>query len=141
MNGHHLKLLKELSKDNKLSQRELSRKLGLSLGSLLRVSSLLIAFHSLLLITPSGIKRLFDILHNLSKSVFFNEAYVFGSVVKPHRFSKLSDIDIGFIGLKDEDFFKTMSFISSQIGVEVDIIQLEGHRLADKVMREGVRWT
>ena len=24
MNGHHLKLLKELSKDNKLSQRELS---------------------------------------------------------------------------------------------------------------------
>lgn len=33
MNGHHLKLLKELSKDNKLSQRELSRKLGLSLGS------------------------------------------------------------------------------------------------------------
>ena len=87
------------------------------------------------------IERLFDILHNLSKSIFFNEAYVFGSVVKPHRFSELSDIDIGFIGLKDEDFFKTMSFISSQIGVEVDIIQLEGHRLADKVKREGVIWT
>ncbi len=33
MNGHHLKLLKELSQDSKLSQRELSRKLGLSLGS------------------------------------------------------------------------------------------------------------
>ena len=30
MNGHHLKLLKELSKDNKLSQRELSKKLGVS---------------------------------------------------------------------------------------------------------------
>jgi len=33
MNGHHLKLLKELSKDNKLSQRELSKKLGVSLDS------------------------------------------------------------------------------------------------------------
>src|SRR3972149_6434752 len=33
MNGHHLKLLKELSKDNKLSQRELSKKPGVSLGS------------------------------------------------------------------------------------------------------------
>jgi len=87
------------------------------------------------------IARLFDILRNLSKCVFFNEAYIFGSVVKPHGFSELSDIDIGFIGLKDEDFFKAMSFISSQIGLEVDVIQLEGHRLADKVMREGVRWT
>ncbi|MEK6713115.1 MAG: nucleotidyltransferase domain-containing protein [Nitrospirota bacterium] len=87
------------------------------------------------------IERLFDILRNLSKSVFFEEAYIFGSVVKPHRYSELSDIDIGFTGLKDEDFFKTMSFISGQIGVEVDIIQLEGHRLVEKIMREGVRWT
>jgi len=60
MNGHHLKLLKELSKDNKLSQRELSRKLGVSLGSLLRVSLIthcfpLIAFYMYIL-TPAGIK-------------------------------------------------------------------------------------
>ncbi|MCC7203406.1 MAG: MarR family EPS-associated transcriptional regulator [Nitrospirae bacterium] len=33
MNGHHLKLLKELSENNTQSQRELSRKLGVSLGS------------------------------------------------------------------------------------------------------------
>ena len=32
MNGHHHKLLKELAKDNKLSQRELSRRHRLSLG-------------------------------------------------------------------------------------------------------------
>jgi len=42
MNGHHLKLLKELSKDNKLSQRELSQKLGVSLGSVNHVLSNLI---------------------------------------------------------------------------------------------------
>src|SRR3989337_4000906 len=42
MNGHHLKLLKELSKDNKLSQRELSRKIGLSLGSVNYVLSNLV---------------------------------------------------------------------------------------------------
>jgi len=42
MNGHHLKLLKELSKDNKLSQRELSLKLGLSLGSVNYVLSSLV---------------------------------------------------------------------------------------------------
>jgi len=32
MDGHHHKLLKELTKDNKLSQRELSKRLRLSLG-------------------------------------------------------------------------------------------------------------
>jgi len=42
MNGHHLNLLKELSKDNKLSQRELSRTLGVSLGSVNYVVSNLI---------------------------------------------------------------------------------------------------
>ncbi|MCC6544185.1 MAG: MarR family EPS-associated transcriptional regulator [Nitrospirae bacterium] len=42
MNGHHLKLLNELSKDNKLSQRELSQKLGVSLGSVNYVLSNLI---------------------------------------------------------------------------------------------------
>jgi len=42
MNGHHLKLLKELSKDNKLSQRELSKKLGVSLDSVNYVLSSLI---------------------------------------------------------------------------------------------------
>src|SRR3989337_1610432 len=41
MNGHHLKLLKELS-ENTQSQRELSRKLGLSLGSVNYVLSNLV---------------------------------------------------------------------------------------------------
>lgn len=86
------------------------------------------------------IERLFDILERLSKKVFFNEAYIFGSLTKPHRFSKYSDIDIGFIGLHDVDFIKTISFISNKIGLEVDVVQLEGHRLAKKIMREGIRW-
>jgi len=32
MNGHHLKLLKELDKNNVLSQRELAKRLSISLG-------------------------------------------------------------------------------------------------------------
>jgi DNA-binding Lrp family transcriptional regulator len=42
MNGHHLKLLKELSKDNKLSQREISQRLGVSMGSIADVLSNLV---------------------------------------------------------------------------------------------------
>ena len=42
MDGHHLNLLKELSEDSTLSQRELSRRLGLSLGKVNYVLNALI---------------------------------------------------------------------------------------------------
>lgn len=86
------------------------------------------------------IKRLFDILDKLSLEVPFKEAYLFGSIAKPYRFLKDSDIDIGFVGLRDKDFFKVMSFISREIGVDVDVIQLEGHKLTEKIKKEGIKW-
>ncbi len=42
MDGHKLKILKELAKDNTLSQRDLSKKLGLSLGKVNYVLNALI---------------------------------------------------------------------------------------------------
>ena len=57
MNGHHLKLLKELSENNSQSQRELSGKLGLSLGSVNYVlSHLAEAGLIMYILTPDGIK-------------------------------------------------------------------------------------
>ncbi|MEW6482033.1 MAG: nucleotidyltransferase domain-containing protein [bacterium] len=86
------------------------------------------------------IEKVFNALNKLSIEIPFKEAYLFGSIVKQGRFMKDSDIDIGFLGLKDYNFFKAMSFISSEVGVDVDIVQLEGHRLKNKVKKEGIRW-
>jgi len=45
------------------------------------------------------------------------------------------------MGLKDEDFFKATAFISREVGRDnVDVVQLAGHCLAEKVMREGIPW-
>lgn len=79
-------------------------------------------------------------LEQLSKLIPFEEAYVFGSLTKPYRFSPNSDIDIGFIGLRDVDFFPAMAFLSRELGRDVDFLQLEGHRLKEKVISEGIRW-
>ena len=87
------------------------------------------------------LKKLINTLDKLGREIPFEEAYIFGSVVKPFRFAEGSDIDIGFIGLKDNYFFKAMSFISDEMGMDVDVIQMECHRLADKIRREGLRWT
>jgi len=80
-------------------------------------------------------------LDKLAREIPFEQAYIFGSVSKPHGFNELSDLDVAFKGLKDEDFFKAMSFISSEVGRDnVDVVQLEGHRLAEKIIREGIPW-
>jgi hypothetical protein len=39
-------------------------------------------------------------------------------------------------GLRDKDLFPTLAYLSHELGREVDIIQLEGHLLAEKVVRE-----
>lgn len=87
------------------------------------------------------IEKLFDILRKLQLEISFKEAYLFGSIAKPFKFSKYSDIDIGFIGLMDGDFFRAMSFISREIGRDVDVVQLEEHRLAKKIKKESIQWT
>lgn len=87
------------------------------------------------------IAKLYDALDRLSKEVLFKEAYLFGSITRPCKFSRNSDIDIGFEGLADDDFFKAMSFISREIGRDVDVVQMERHRLAEKIRREGLKWT
>ena len=38
------------------------------------------------------------------------------------------------------DFLKAASFISSEIGRKVDVIQLEGFRFAEKIKKEGIKW-
>ena len=87
------------------------------------------------------IKKLFDIFGRLRREVPFEDAYLFGSIIKPYKFMEGSDVDIGFTGLGDEYFFTAMSFISREISRDVDVIQLEGYRLAEKIKRDGIRWT
>ena len=86
------------------------------------------------------IAKILTAIDRLSGEIAFDEAYLFGSVTKPFRFLENSDIDIGFIGLDNRHFFKAMSYLSEETGHDVDIVQIEDHRLADKIKRGGIRW-
>ncbi len=87
------------------------------------------------------LKQIWELLPRLAVSIRFQEAYVFGSVLGIKRFQDDSDVDVAFVGLQDKDFFPAMAWLSRELGREVDVIQLEGHRLADKIRKEGLRWT
>lgn len=82
----------------------------------------------------------FKALNALSRRISFEQAYIFGSLAQPHRFFEDSDVDIAFVGLKDQDFFQTIAFLSRELDREVDVLQLEDHPLWDKVIQEGIRW-
>ena len=80
-------------------------------------------------------------LEKLSESIPFRRAYIFGTVIKPCRFCEASDVDIAFEGLRDEHFFKAMAYLSKALEREVDVVQIEQHRLRDRILREGILWT
>ena len=87
-----------------------------------------------------GLAAVFAALDELSHQISFEEAYVFGSLAKPYRFFEGSDVDIAFIGLRNEDFFQATAFLSREIDVEVDVLQLEGYPMGERIVREGIRW-
>jgi predicted nucleotidyltransferase len=91
-------------------------------------------------------KRLLDralvALGLLADRFKFQEAYVFGSLIKEgHYLPGRSDIDIAVRGLRDRDFFPAAAFLSFELGTEVDLIQLDGHAIMDIIKQEGVQWT
>lgn len=85
---------------------------------------------------------IFDAIYHLRKKIKFDDAFIFGSVIKPFSFKENSDIDIGFINLRDEDFFCSISYLSEKLGREVDVLQLESaKKLFKKIIKEGTKWT
>jgi len=84
--------------------------------------------------------EVFRALEKFSRRIPFEEAYIFGSLAKPYRYFEDSDVDVAFIGLGDEHFFQAIAFLSRELEAEVDVLQLEGHPLRGKILREGIRW-
>jgi len=87
------------------------------------------------------IDRVRRALKEMSESIHFKDAYLFGTITKPYRFFEKSDVDIAFIGLRDEDFFKAIAYLSRRLERNVDVVQLEKYRLREKVIKEGIPWT
>lgn len=83
-----------------------------------------------------------EILGKLSFKYSFSKAYIFGSVVKPKKFRKQSDIDIAIFDLKNQHFFSLMGELSRHLLRDVDLYQVENlnEYLRKRIEEEGVIW-
>lgn len=88
----------------------------------------------------SLLKKSLRALKAISRDIPFEEAYIFGSILKKKKFYYDSDIDIAVRGLEDKDFFRFMASAADLMGRDVDVIQIERHHLQKKVLREGLLW-
>ena len=73
--------------------------------------------------------------------VALDEAILFGSVVRPGRFSAHSDVDVAVPDLEPRDFFTLMDHLEEGLEREIDLVPIDTCHFADSIRRTGLRWT
>ncbi len=81
------------------------------------------------------------LLRELGPQYSIRSAYVFGSVCRPGRFTKDSDVDIAVEPMDPELFFAAMSAFALALGREVDLVELDKCHFAHRIREEGIEWT
>lgn len=68
--------------------------------------------------------------------------WLYGSLVKPGRFSEHSDVDLAVTELPPGMTIEYLqSLLSRDVGREVDVCLLESTRLKEGIRKEGELWT
>lgn len=84
--------------------------------------------------------KVLHLLDKLALHYSINEAYVFGSLTIPGRFGPNSDVDVAVEQINETQFFEAMSKFSTELGYDVDLVELDKCHFADKIRREGIKW-
>lgn len=71
------------------------------------------------------------------------QAYIFGSLICPNRFTKKSDVDLAVESIEPEHMFMTMTVLAEALEREVDLIELSKCPFAHRIRQEGILilWT
>ncbi|PSO60803.1 MAG: signal peptidase [Cyanobacteria bacterium QH_7_48_89] len=69
------------------------------------------------------------------------KAYIFGSLTRAGEFTETSDVDVAVVGQLPENFFSLMSFLSTELGREVDLIELDQCHFGHRICEIGIQWT
>ena len=72
--------------------------------------------------------------------VELDEAILFGSVVRPGRFSARSDVDVAVPDLEPRDFFALMGHLEEGLEREIDLVPIDTCHFADSIRRTGLKW-
>ena len=78
----------------------------------------------------------------LSRTIPGQPVFVFGSLVRPGKFTDESDIDLALESeMPEMSIYQLISLLSEQMGRRVDVILLDECRFKDRILKEGELWT
>jgi predicted nucleotidyltransferase len=88
----------------------------------------------------AAVERITQWLESEGNKYGIDKAYLFGSVVRPYRFTERSDVDIAVERIEPEHFFEAMAALSEMLEREVDLVQLSKCHFGDRIRQQGVLW-
>ncbi len=68
------------------------------------------------------------------------QAYLFGSVIRPDRFTAQSDVDVAVEQMQPDLFFAALSALSEALGRDVDLVELSKCHFAHRIRQQGTLW-
>ncbi len=86
------------------------------------------------------LKKTQEWLDNNASEYGIKKAYIFGSVTYPNKFNENSDVDLAVEEINAEKHFLAISFLSTYLEREVDIIKLNHCHFADRIREKGILW-
>lgn len=67
-------------------------------------------------------------------------AYVFGSLIRPYRFTPHSDVDVAVTTINPTRFFVAMAALSERVQRPVDLVELAKCPFAERICQQGLLW-
>lgn len=79
-------------------------------------------------------------LEKNAKRFAIRQGYLFDSMTQPGKFSQYSDLDLAEDSLNQGDPFGLISYLSTHLDRDVDLIPLDQCHFVDKIRQTGVVW-
>jgi uncharacterized protein len=84
--------------------------------------------------------KLFQWLDQFAEQYGMQGVYVFGSLTTAGRFTERSDVDVAIEGMNPDYFFDVMGYLVTELGREVDLVQLSKCHFAHRIREQGILW-
>ncbi|MDK2412330.1 nucleotidyltransferase domain-containing protein [Aphanizomenon sp. PH219] len=79
-------------------------------------------------------------LDEFSPEFGIDKAYIFGSVTRVGKFRQNSDVDVAVENINPEKYCLAISFLSTYLERDVDIIRLNDCHFSDRIRQTGILW-
>jgi uncharacterized protein len=84
--------------------------------------------------------RLLNWLNQFGAQYEMKGVHIFGSLTMPGRFTERSDVDVAIESINPDYFFDVIGYLVTELGREVDLVELNKCHFAQRIREQGVLW-